>query len=294
MISILITAYREAATVGRAIEAILPQLPPDSELLVVCPDAETTAVVHQYAEKFPQVRHIPEPKRRGKPAALNLGLQAAQGDIVVFSDGDGLIGEHSLALLLASFADENVGAVTGRPFSSSPRTTKLGYWSHLLVEGAHQTRQKRDAADDFLLCSGYLFAARRGLISSIPEDALAEDAVISHRIAEQGFAIRYAPAAAVFVKYPTTYADWLRQKVRSAGGYAQSYVRNSPFSMRSPRLEAQQGTLLALKFAHTPRELWWTLCLFAARLHLWWLVFWQVRVMKRPLTILWQRVESTK
>lgn len=294
MISILITAYREAATVGQAIEAFLPQMPPSSELLVVCPDTETTAVVHQYAQKYPQIRHIPEPEQRGKPAALNLGLQAAQGNLVVFSDGDVVIGDGALEQLLSPFSDEKVGAVTGRPFSSSPRSTMLGYWSHLLVEGAHQTRQKRDAAGEFLLCSGYLFAARRHLIPSIPEDALAEDAVISHRIAEQGLRIRYTPKADVYVKYPTSYADWLRQKVRSAGGYAQNYVRNSPFSMRSPKLEAQQGTLLALKFARSPRELWWTLCLFAARLHLWLLVFWQVRVRKRPLTTLWQRVESTK
>ena len=294
MVSVILTAYREAATIGRAIEAFLPQLPPGSELLVVCPDVETTAVVHQYAQQYPHIRHISEPERRGKPAALNLGLHAAQGEIVIFSDGDVMIGEGALDALLAPFADERVGAVTGRPFSSSPRTTKLGYWSHLLVEGAHQTRQKRDSAGGFLLCSGYLFAARRALIPPILEDALAEDAVISHRIAEQGFKIRYAPKAAVSVKYPTSYADWLRQKVRSAGGYAQDTVRHSPFSMRSPRLEAQQGTLLALKFARTPRELWWTLLLFAARLHLWLLVFWQVRVRKRPLTTLWQRVESTK
>jgi biofilm PGA synthesis N-glycosyltransferase PgaC len=272
----------------------LPQLPPDSELLVVCPDVATTAVVHHYAQFHPFIHHVPEPERRGKPAALNLGLHAAQGDIVVFSDGDVIIGEQALEPLLAPFADERVGAVTGRPFSSSPRTTQLGYWSHVLVEGAHQTRLGRHAAGAFLLCSGYLFAARRRLIPPIPEDALAEDAVISHRIAEQGFQICYAPEAAVSVKYPTTYADWLRQKVRSAGGYAQEYVRHSPYSMRSAKLEAQQGSSLALKFARSPRELWWTLLLFAARLHLWLLVFWRVRVMKRPLTTLWQRVESTK
>ncbi|WP_420642459.1 glycosyltransferase [Candidatus Leptofilum sp.] len=294
MVSVLITAYREAATIGPALDAFLPQLPPNSELLVICPDTETTAVVHQYAARHPQVRHVPEPDKRGKPAALNLGLQAAQGDLVVFSDGDVVIGENALAPLLAPFADEKVGAVTGRPFSNSPRQTKLGYWSHVLVEGAHQTRKNRHAKGDFLLCSGYLFAARRELIDPIPEDALAEDAVISHRIAEQEFTIRYAPEAAVFVKYPDNYADWLRQKVRSAGGYAQDYVRNSRFSMRSARLEAQQGTRLALKFAQTPRELWWTMLLFLARLHLWLLVFWRVRVLKRPLTTLWQRVESTK
>ncbi len=294
MVSVILTAYREAATIGRAIEAFVPQLPPGSELLVVCPDVATTAVVHQYAQNHPFIRHIPEPQRRGKPAALNLGLQATQREIVIFSDGDVVIGPQALAPLLAPFADERVGAVTGRPFSSSPRNTKLGYWSHVLVEGAHQTRLARHAAGAFLLCSGYLFAARRSLIPPIPEDALAEDAVISHRIAEQGFQIRYAPTADVYVKYPTTYADWLRQKVRSAGGYAQDTVRKSPFSMRSASLEARQGPKLALRFAQSPRELGWTLLLFAARLHLWGLVFWRVRVMKRPLTTLWQRVETTK
>ena len=294
MISIILTAYREAATIGRAIDAFLPQLPPDGELLVVCPDADTTAVVLQIAQHFPNVRHIPEPERRGKPAALNLALQAARGNIIVFSDGDVVIGEAALEPLLAPFNDENVGAVTGRPFSTSPRHTMLGYWSQLLVEAAHQIRQSRHAAGEFLLCSGYLFAARKALIPFIPEDALAEDAIISHRIAEQGYAIRYTAEAAVFVKYPDSYADWLRQKVRSAGGYAQDYVRNSAFAMRSAKLEAQRGTALALKFARSPRELGWTLLLFAARLHLWWLVFWRVRVLKRPLTTLWQRVESTK
>lgn len=294
MISVILTAYREARTVGYAIDRFLPQLPQKSEILVVCPDAETTAVVQQYAQKFPQVKHVPEPDRRGKPAALNLGLQAAQGDVVVFSDGDVVIGENALESLLAPFANEKVAAVTGRPYSASQRSTMLGYWSHLLVMAAHQTRQKRAATGDFLLCSGYLFAARRQAIPPIPEDALAEDAVISHRIAEQGWQIGYAPDAAVYVKYPSTYADWLQQKVRSAGGYAQSYVRHSPFAMRSARLEAQQGTLFALKFAQTPKEFLWTLLLFLARLHLWLLVFWQVRVRGRSLTQLWQRVESTK
>ena len=294
MITVILTAYREAATIGRAIDAVLPQLSNNSELLVVCPDAETTAIVHQYAQKFPQVRHIPEPEQRGKPAALNLGLQAARGELVVFSDGDVVIGKGALAPLLAPFIDETVGAVTGRPFSNSPRSSMFGYWSHLLVDGAHQTRQSRDVAGEFLLCSGYLFAARRTLLPPIPEDALAEDAVISHRVAEQGFRIRYAPDAAVFVKYPDSYADWLRQKVRSAGGYAQDYVRNSPYSMRSAKLEAQQGTMLALGFAQSPKEFVWTLLLFFARVHLWLLVFWRVRVRKRPLTTLWQRVESTK
>ena len=274
-------------------DAFLAQMPDDAELLVVCPDDETTAVVHHFSETHPQIRHIQDPGA-GKPAALNIGLAAAQGDIVVLSDGDIVVAEEALAPLLAPFADENVGAVTGHPLSSSPRDTKLGYWSHLLTEGAHKERLRRDALGEFLLCSGYLFAYRKALIEHIPEDALSEDAVISHRIAEQGYRIRYAADSLVYVKYPTTYHDWLIQKVRSAGGYAQEYVRNSPFQMRSAKLEAVHGTRLALGYAKNLREFGWTLQLFAARVHLWSLVFWQVRVKKRPLSELWQRVETTK
>lgn len=293
MLSILITAFREAATIGQAVEPFLPQLPTDAEVLVICPDPGTTTVVDDYAARYPVVRHVADPQR-GKPAALNVGLNAARGDIVVLSDGDVVVAEDALAPLLAPFEDPQVGAVSGHPVSVSPHDTLLGYWSHLLTEGIHQMRLSRDRAGQFLVCSGYLFAFRRALIEHLPEDALAEDAVISHHIARQGYRIRYADRARVFVRYPTTYRDWLRQKVRSAGGYAQDYVRRSPVRMRSAWLEILNGTRLALRYPCNPREFLWTLLLFAGRLHLWLLVFINVRLLRRSLTTLWRRVETTK
>ncbi len=293
MLTVLLTAYREASTLGPALEALLPQLPEDAELLVVCPDPATTAVARAYTQRHPQVRHVADPGA-GKPAALNVGLEAARGELVLFTDGDVRVTEGAVAALVAPFTEAEVGAVSGRPVSVSPRGTLLGYWSHLLTDAAHRVRAERDAAGRFLLCSGYLFAARRALVSHVPEDALAEDAVISHDIAQQGHRLRYAPEARVYVRYPTTYADWLRQKVRSAGGYAQEYVRRSPLRMRSARLEAVTGTRLALGYPRSTREFLWTLLLFAARLHLWALVFVNVRLLRRPLSALWQRVETTK
>ncbi len=293
MISILITAYREPHTIGKAIEAFLAQLPEDAELLVVTPDPETTAVVQNYAARYPIVRHILDPQR-GKPTALNFGLQAAQGEIVVFSDGDVIVESGALAALLRPFADAQVGAVSGRPISANPRDTVLGYWSQLLTDSAHAVRAARATAGGFLVCSGYLFAVRRAVLGPVPADALSEDAVISHRIAEQGYRTGYAPEARVRVKYPTTYSDWLRQKVRSAGGYAQDYVRRSPVQMRSAWLEIRHGTFLALKYPRKAREFWWTLLLFFARLHLWLLVLLNVRIRKMQFTELWQRVETTK
>jgi hypothetical protein len=54
------------------------------------------------------------------------------------------------------------------------------------------------------------------------------------------------------------------------------------------------GTLFALRYPRTLREFTRPLLLFAARLHLWLLVFINVRLLKRPLQRLWQRVETTK
>ena len=85
-----------------------------------------------------------------------------------------------------------------------------------------------------------------------------------------------------------------RKKVRSAGGHTQDYVRRSPQRMRSAWLELFHGTRLALWYPRNPREFLWTLLLFPARVHLWLLVFINVRLLRRPLVKLWQRVESTK
>jgi cellulose synthase/poly-beta-1,6-N-acetylglucosamine synthase-like glycosyltransferase len=294
MLTILITASHEERTLGRAIAAFLAQdLGPDWELLVVCPDEPTAAVAAQYAARTPQVRVLRD-EGKGKPAALNLGLGAAQGEIAVLSDGDVYVGSGAVQALLAPFADPRVGIVSGHPVSVSPRETMLGYWSHLLVDaGAHRQRLRRARDGAFLECSGYLYAFRRALVQSIPEDSLAEDGLISHRVWEQGYLTAYAPEAVVYVKYPSSYRDWITQKIRSMGGSAQRYVQASQ-GKRSFRQEVVDGLWSAVRYAENARELWWTLLLFAARVYVWLRVWWDVRFRKRPFSALWQRVNSTK
>lgn len=294
MLTIIITAYREERTLGRAIEAFLAQeLGLDWELLVVCPDEPTAAVATQYAAQTPRVRVLRD-EGEGKPAALNLALSAAQGEIVVLSDGDVYVGPGSVGALLEAFTDPQVGIVSGRPISVSPRETMLGYWSHLLVDaGAHQQRLRRAGDGEFLECSGYLYAFRRSLVQPIPEDSLAEDGLISHRVWEQGYLTAYAPEALVYVKYPTSYRDWITQKIRSMGGYAQQYVKASR-GMRSLRRETLDGVQAAIRYARNAQELWWTVLLFVARAYVWLRVWWDVKLRKRPFSALWQRVNSTK
>ena len=69
MLSIIITSYKEAKTIGRAIESFVNQNIKDYELLILAPDKETLDA----AKKYKKVKVIRD-KGNGKPAALNLAF----------------------------------------------------------------------------------------------------------------------------------------------------------------------------------------------------------------------------
>lgn len=304
MISCILTAYHEPRTVGVSIKALIEQAwTEEYEILVVCPDKETANVVRIFTDCYPQVQHLID-TGKGKPAALNLALKQIRGSICVFTDGDVIIQEDAIPALLSHFKDPHCGAVTGRPISANARSSCFGYWSHLLTDaGAHHTRTRFSEQQRYLDCSGYLYAARSELLSTLPHDTLADDAYISQLVWQQGYMLAYAPEAQVAVRYPTTYGDWLLQKVRSSAGSAQvsaplrpdakNYVR-PPEHMRSFQSEAFTGLRSALAYAQSWPERWWTCCLLCARIHLWLCVWLELNIKHRPYQDIWQRVETTK
>lgn len=290
MISIIITSYKEPKTIGRAIESFQNQkINEKYEIIVVAPDKETLDVSKKY-----KVNCLKDPGK-GKPTALNLAFSKAKGDILFLTDGDVYVSNNSVNEMLRLFKDKSTGAVTGRPISLNLRNNMFGYWSHLLTdEGAHETRLALVKENKFIVCSGYLYAFRKKLIDKIAEDALSEDAVISHLIWGKGYKIVYAPKAEVYIKYPNNFKDWIKQKRRSAGGYQQikNYVKN-PKRMRSFWKETT-GWYRALKYAKNLKELYWTFLLFGARLYLWFRIFLDIDIRKKEFGDIWKRVESTK
>jgi len=200
MISIIITAYKEENTIGRAIEALLKNgIEGDYEILAVCPDEATKIVIDYYDRKHSVVKHIQD-QGKGKPAALNMAFRVAKGDILILTDGDVYVSDTAIHELLIELQHDKVGAVSARPVSISPKNTMLGYWSHLLTDaGAHLTRLERVKRGEFIVVSGYLFAMKR-IFDKLPEDALADDGVMSHMVWQRGYKIGYADKSLVYVE----------------------------------------------------------------------------------------------
>jgi len=289
MISVIITAYKEEKTIGKGIDSILRNNLKDFEIIVVAPDNKTLEVVKKYSNK----KIIPlKDSGNGKPAALNLAVSKAKGDILILTDGDVYVKENSLQELINPLKDKKVGAVSGHPISLNKKNTMLGYWAYLLTNIADQRRKKALKNKKRFFCSGYLFAIRKKLFPELPEEILSEDGLISNKVYLKGYDVGYSKEALVYVKYPTTFSDWIIQKKRSAGGYNQ--IRKiTGTEMRSFKKESF-GAFAFLKFIKTPLELFWTIELFLARIYLWAVIYRDINLKKKSHKEIWKRVETTK
>ena len=292
MISIIITAYKEEQTIGRAIQSILDNdLEVPYEILIIAPDKETLDVARIYSGKDSKIKVIRD-KGAGKPFALNLAISYAKGKILILTDGDVYIEKNALSNLISPLKDESVGAVCGHPISTNSKNNLFGYWSYVLTKIAHERRLVAVQNNKRFFCSGYLFAIRKELFPQLSEELLSEDGFISHEVYEEGYKIVYSPDSEVYVKYPNNFSDWIIQKKRSAGGYNQ--IKNLiGTEIRSFKKESS-GIFGLFKYVSKIKEFFWLILLFLARIYLWFVIYKDINFKKKSHKEIWQRVDSTK
>ena len=108
-LSVVLPNYNHADKLPRAIHALLRQeLTPDE--IVVVDDAsadDSVAVIQSLQREHPSIKLIRHETNRGAPAALNTGLNAAQGEYVYFGAADDFV--------LAGFFRRAYSAVVERP-----------------------------------------------------------------------------------------------------------------------------------------------------------------------------------
>ncbi len=291
MISIVITAFKEPKTIGKAIESFLNQnIGEKYELIVSAPDKETQEI----SKKYKKVKIFKDPGK-GKSYALNLLLNKLKGEIIILSDGDVYVSENSVNEILKKFEDKKVGCVTGRPFPLEDKKTKYGYWANFLFDSADKLRKNLEDKNEFLECSGYLWAFRKGVIKNFPSD-VAEDTIIPYFFYERGYQIRYSEKSLVYVKNVDNWKDWISQKVRTSRAHEtlDKYVDTKKIPRTKTFSNELAGIFSILSYPKNLKELFWSLELAFARLYMWGVVFFEVYIRKNYHRDNWERVESTK
>mgnify|MGYP001581412231 CR=1 FL=1 len=293
-VAIVITAFKEPK-IGRALDSILNQkIKYPFRIVVSTPDNETQEVVRNYQIKNKRIYLFKDPGK-GKSFAINLLLKELTEDILIFTDGDVYLNNDSVNEVIALFNDSSIGCVCGRPIPEESKDTKYGYWANFLFNEAHKMRKNAFINDDFLECSGYLFAFRNNIIHSFPLDT-AEDTIIPYYFWEKGYRIGYAEKAEVFVKNVNNWDDWIKQKVRTgrAHGYLNKYVDVKTTPRTKTFLNEAMGTFSLLSYPRSLNEFLWSIHLLFARLYMWTNVGFDVKIKKKIHSDAWERVESTK
>ncbi|HEV3494877.1 MAG TPA: glycosyltransferase [Actinomycetes bacterium] len=127
-LSIVLPCFDEADRLPGTLAAYLAHFPPsraEVELIVVDDGSTdgTSAIADQIAAADPRVRVVRTPHNHGKGYAVWVGVQAAQGELVVFTDADGSYGPDQLERVVAALdrAPVAIGARLGdQPGATSP------------------------------------------------------------------------------------------------------------------------------------------------------------------------------
>jgi cellulose synthase/poly-beta-1,6-N-acetylglucosamine synthase-like glycosyltransferase len=226
-VSVLMAVYNGELFVGVKLDNLLELDYPRQKLdVVVISDGSTDgtdAIVRGYASRGVRLLSVP---RGGKAAALNAGLAEAKGEIVFFCDVRQRIERKALKELVANFADERVGAVTGelRILASKDGGGEQAnldvYWRYELW-----ARRIHSRAWSLFNTTGCIYAMRRGLLNPIPSNTLVDDGAFPLQAYLQGYRVVFDDAA-IAVDFPTEKGGELRRRMRTMAGVWQLWARH--------------------------------------------------------------------
>jgi cellulose synthase/poly-beta-1,6-N-acetylglucosamine synthase-like glycosyltransferase/peptidoglycan/xylan/chitin deacetylase (PgdA/CDA1 family) len=235
-VSIVVPAYNEAAVIERAVRSLAASDYPEFEVVVVDDGSIDGTGELVGGLGLPRVRVLRE-TNRGKAAALNTAIAAAQHDLIAAVDADTVFEPGTLATLVRPFADQRVGAVAGNTKVGNRRGL-LGLWQHIdYVTGFNLDRRLYDVLGCMPTVPGAVGAFRRsalGEVGGMSSDTLAEDTDVTIALGRRGWKVVYAEDARAFTETPATWSSLWRQRYRWSFGTMQSvWKHRSAFLRRS-------------------------------------------------------------
>ncbi len=200
-VSVLVAAYNEAAVIREKIRNTLAlDYPADKLELVIASDGSTdgTAALARAETSDPRVRILDYPVNRGKIAALNESVPQLRGEIVALTDAASMLAPDALRRLVRSFADPEVGAVSGVYKVRSKEQAQLGVQEDFYWKFETFLKLQEAALGSILGCHGSLYAVRKAQYPYPAPGTINDDYVIPVRILQKGYRIAYEPAAVAF------------------------------------------------------------------------------------------------
>lgn len=220
-ISVVIAARNEAARLPSRIANLLEQDYPGTREIIVVSDGSTDAPGTALAPFGNAVRLIEVPAG-GKPLALNAGVSASTGEILVFADARQRFAPGSLRELVLNFSDPAVGGATGELVldceQEASSDTSVGEGIGLYWKYEKSLRRNESRVWSTLGATGAIYALRRTCWSPLPAGTLLDDVLAPMRAVLGGCRIVFEARAIAYDRASVDAAAESRRKTRTLAG----------------------------------------------------------------------------
>lgn len=226
-VSVIISAYNEAPFVAEKIRNTLALNYPADRLEIIFSSDGSTDGSERLAAAYGEgrVRVIHHARRQGKPSAMNRGMEAASGELLLFSDARPLFGPDALACMVSAFADPEVGLVNGDVIYAARADSDVGRGNNAYGRFENWLRSNESACGSTMTVHGAIMAVRRELVRPLPEDIVNDDAYVALTVLGRGKRVVYEPRAVAAAPSPAKMADDMERRYRISAGRFQLLFR---------------------------------------------------------------------
>lgn len=215
MISVIIATYNAERTLPYTLRALQNQtVPRELYEVIVVDDAstdDTAAVAREFGVRY-RIQN-----KEGPAAARNLGVRAARGEIILFTDADCIPKEDWLEKMVKPFEDPQVAGVMGRYLTKQKEY--CARFTQLEFEERFRILKDFESID---LVPSFAAAFRRSVFEAVggfnAHYPLAnnEDVELSYKIASQGYRMVYVDDAIVYHRHPANWKKFFSVKFARA------------------------------------------------------------------------------
>jgi cellulose synthase/poly-beta-1,6-N-acetylglucosamine synthase-like glycosyltransferase/peptidoglycan/xylan/chitin deacetylase (PgdA/CDA1 family) len=241
-VSVIVPAYNEEKLIVATVQRILDSDYRNMDIIVVDDGSEdrTSARVRSTFGSNPCVS-LMRIANSGKAAALNAGLTAAKGEVVVALDADTQFNRDTISRLVRWFADPDVGAVAGNAKVGN-RINIITRWQALeYIVAQNLERRALAALGTLTVVPGAVGAWRRTALKELGgfrTDTLAEDQDLTIALQKAGYSVLFDSSAIAWTEAPATVRGLAKQRFRWAFGTLQCL-----WKYRSLNFNPRYGTL---------------------------------------------------
>jgi len=226
-VSVVLPTYNEESIVESKLQEFVDLEYPADQLEIVVVDSsmdDTADIIRKFADNHnsPNIQLIKESERRGVATAVNMGVDAAEGDVIFRTDCDSRIGDDTIQHAVAALQDPQIGGVMGQ------QTEVLG---ESQVETDYRNLQARNQAleshlDSTFIVHGPCFAFRRADFEPIHPDSLADDTEVGVNLRRQDKRVVLDPEMEFTESGVSDIRGRRQRKDRRAMGLIQMLVRS--------------------------------------------------------------------